>query len=134
MRIRYGVKIVLHLNNYFRLHVCLSFRQLVSQSVRPSHFQISLRLEVQRPNQTATERGEAELRILNFKTSWSEFQQPSKTAAERGEAELHILYFKTTLSEYQKPSQTAPERGEAELRILNFKNTWSVFQNTTAAE
>ena len=76
-----------HLNNYFRVHVCLSFRQLV----RPSHLQISLRLEVQRPNHTAAERGVAELRILNFKTAWSEFQKPSQTAAEQGEAELYIL-------------------------------------------
>ena len=53
-------------------------------------------------------RGEAELRILNFKTTWSEFQKPSQTAAERGEAELRILNFKTTWSEFQRPSQTAP--------------------------
>ena len=45
-------------------------------------------------------RGEAELRILNFKTTWSEFQMPSQTAAERGKAELHILDFKTTWSEF----------------------------------
>ena len=59
------------------------------------------------PSQTAAERGEAELRILNFKTTWSEFQKPSQTAAERGEAELRILNFKTTWSEFQMPSQTA---------------------------
>ena len=51
-----------HLNNYFKLHICLSFRPLV----RPSHLQISLRLEVQRPSQTAAERGEAKLHILDF--------------------------------------------------------------------
>ena len=55
------------------------------------------------PSQTAAERGEAELRILDFKTTWSEFQKPSQTAAERGEAELRILDFKTTWSEFQKP-------------------------------
>ena len=49
-------------------------------------------------------------------------------AAEQGEAELHILDFKTTWSEFQKASQTAAERGEAELRILDFKTTWSDFQ------
>ena len=47
-------------------------------------------------SQTATKRGEAELRIINFKTTWSEFQKPSHTATERGEAELRILDFKTT--------------------------------------
>ena len=43
--------------------------------------------------------------------------------AERGEAELRILDFKTTWSEFKKPSQTATQRGQAELRILNFKTT-----------
>ena len=59
--------------------------------------------------------------------SCSEFQKAGQTAAERGEAELRILDFKTTWSEFQKTSQTAAERGEAELRILNFKTTWSEF-------
>ena len=52
----------------------------------------------------------------------------------RGEAELRILDFKTTWSEFQKASQTTAERGEVELRILDFKNTWSDFQNNTVAE
>merc|ERR1712223_1587631 len=62
--------------------------------VSVSHLQISLRLEVQRPSQTAAEQGEAEVRILNFKTTWSEFQKPSQTAATRGEAELRIYNLK----------------------------------------
>ena len=41
-------------------------------------------------------RGEAEVRILNFKTTWLNFQKASHTATKRGEAELRILYFKTT--------------------------------------
>ena len=49
-------------------------------------------------SQTAAERGEAKLCILNFKTTWSEFQKPGQTAAERGEAELRILGFKTSLT------------------------------------
>ena len=36
------------------------------------------------PSWTAAERGEAELRILNFKTTWSDFQKPSQTATEQG--------------------------------------------------
>ena len=40
-------------------------------------------------------RGEAEVRILNFKTTWSEFQNSSQTATERGKAELSILNSKT---------------------------------------
>ena len=42
------------------------------------------------PSQTAAERGVAEMRILDFKTTWSEFQKPNQTAAMRGEAELRI--------------------------------------------
>ena len=45
------------------------------------------------------------------------------TAAKRGEAELHILDFKTTWSEFQNPCQTAATRGEAELRIYILKET-----------
>ena len=33
------------------------------------------------PNWTAAEQGEAELRVFNFKTTWSEFQKPHLTAA-----------------------------------------------------
>ena len=84
--------------------------------------------EFQKASQTAAEQGEAELRILNFKTTWSEFQKASPTAAERGEAGLRTLDFKTTWSEFQKASQTAAEQGEAKLRILNFKTIWSEFQ------
>ena len=78
-----------------------------------------------RPQWDRYRQGEAEARLLNFKTTWSEFQKTSQTAPEQGEAELCILYFETTLSEFQKPSQTDTEQGEAELHILDFKITWS---------
>ena len=68
-------------------------------------------------------RGKAEVRILDFKTTWSEFHKPSQTATEQGEAELHILNLKTTWSEFQKPRTTAAMRGKAELRIYNLKET-----------
>ena len=57
-------------------------------------------------------------------TAESEFQKPSQTAAERGNAELRILNFKTTWSEFQRPSQTASKQGKAELRTLDFKTTF----------
>ena len=44
-----------------------------------------------RPQSDRCCQGKAEVRILNFKTTWSEFQKPSQTAAEQGVAELHIL-------------------------------------------
>ena len=55
----------------------------------------------------------------------SEFQKQSQTAAEQGEAELCILDFKTTWSQFKKASLTAAEQGEAKLCLLNFKTTWS---------
>ena len=70
---------------------------------------------------TAAEPGEAELHILDFKTTWSEFQKPSQTATEQGEAELRILKFKTTWSEFQKPSQTSATPRVHKLRIYNLK-------------
>ena len=36
------------------------------------------------PSWTAAERGKAELCILDFKITWSEFLRPSQTAAEQG--------------------------------------------------
>ena len=41
-------------------------------------------------------RGEAEIRILDFKTTWSEFQKASQTVTKLGKAELCITNFKTT--------------------------------------
>ena len=41
-----------------------------------------------RPQSDLYHQGEAEVCILDFKTTWSEFQKPCQTAATRGEAEL----------------------------------------------
>ena len=48
------------------------------------------------PKSDCCRQGEAKVRIINFKTTWSEFQKPYKTAAAQGEAELRILNFITT--------------------------------------
>ena len=143
---------VVHLNNYFDFHVCLSIRVCVCLFVRSfvrsfvcpkkNHFlksnhKISL-IKVtwcvssvknmypgssSDPSWPTAEQGKAKLRILNFKTTWSEFQKGSQTTTEQGKAEQCIFDFKATWSEFQKPSQTATERGKAELRILDFKTT-----------
>ena len=55
-----------------------------------------------------TQQGEAELRIFDFKTTWSKSQKVSQTATEQGKAEQCIFDFKTTWSEFQMPSQTVP--------------------------
>ena len=72
------------------VHPCVLSRPSI-----PSYLQVSLHLEFQRPSQTTAERGKAELRVLNFKTTWSEFKKASLNAAERGKAELRVLNFKT---------------------------------------
>ena len=77
-----------------------------------------------RPQSDHCCRGEAEVRILNFKTTWSEFQKASQTATEQGEAKLRILNFKNTWLEFQKPSQTATEQGKVKVCLFNSKTTW----------
>ena len=67
--------------------------------------------------------GEAEVHILDFKTTWSEFQKASQTATEQGKVEQWIFDFKTTWSEFRKTCQTNVARGEAELRIYNLEKT-----------
>ena len=97
----------------------------VSQSSQPHVLPSFIMFRVSDVRPDRCRRGEAEVHILDFKTTRSEFHKASLTDAERGEAELRILDFKTTWSEFQRASQTVAERGEAMLCILNFKTTWS---------
>ena len=49
------------------------------------------------PSWTATAEAKPKyVRILDFKTTWSDFQKVSQTATEQGKAKLCILHFKTT--------------------------------------
>ena len=74
-----------------------------------------------RPQSDCCCQGEAEVCILDFKTTRSEFQKASQTAPDQGKVELRILDFKTTLSELKTPRQTAAAQGKAELRIYNLE-------------
>ena len=49
-----------------------------------------------RPQWDRCRRGEAEVRILDYKTTWSEFQKSCQTAATRGKAKLRIYNLKRT--------------------------------------
>ena len=50
-----------------------------------------------RPQSDRCHRGEAKVRIFNFKTTWSEFQRVIQTAtAEQDKAKVRILEFKNT--------------------------------------
>ena len=60
-------------------------------------------------SQTATERGEVELGIFDFKTTWSEFQKPGQTAAVGGKAELRILDLKPPGRSFRSPVRAEPE-------------------------
>ena len=83
------------------------------------------------PKQTAAVLGVADLRILDFETTWSEFHKPSQSTAMQGEAKLHILDLKTTLSDFHNPYQTAVRRGKAEPHTMRsrtnrlFAGLWS---------
>ena len=118
----------MHLNNYFDFHVCLSIRS--SGSVRPKLTSIPARVSQNdtnksclvcvksekyaswvtlRPQWDRCCRGEAEVRILDFKTTWSEFQMPSKTAS--AEAKPRCVY--SILKPHGQSSITSPSRSKA---------------------
>ena len=114
-----------YLNNYFRLHVCLSVRPYV----RTSHFYFfrfpavfsqnvinkSCLACVKskkyaswvtiRPQWDCCCQGEAEVRIIDFKTTWSEFQMPSQTAP--AEAKPRCVY--SILKPHGQSSITSPD-------------------------
>ena len=102
------------LNNYFRLHVCLSFRTSVRPSVRTSHFHFFRFPAVVSQNVTY----KSCLACVKRKkyASWVTIR-PQWDCCCRGEAEVRIIDFKTTWSEFQMPSQTAP--AEAKPRCVN---------------
>ena len=96
-----GKVIYLYLNNYFDFHVRLSifpFRPCVriitsipaevSQNVTNKDCLVCVKSKkyaswvTLRPLWDRYRRGEAEVRILDFKTTWSEFQKASQTATE----------------------------------------------------
>ena len=112
-------KVLTNLNNYFDFHVCLSFRLRLRRRLRRACVRklapisavrsqndtnksclVSVMSEKYacwvnlRPQWDRCSRGKAKVRILDFKTIWSEFQKPSQTAAMRGEAELHTYNLK----------------------------------------
>ena len=49
-----------------------------------------------RPQSDYFRQGKAKVGILDLKTTWSEFQKPIQTPTEQGEAEVPIFHFKTT--------------------------------------
>ena len=118
-----------NLNNYFDFHVCLSIRPAVVPVLVPSVQQLTsipaslsqnftnksclvcVRCEkyvswvTLRPEWDHCRQGEAEVRILNFKTTWSEFQMQSQTAP--AEAKPRCVY--SILKPHGQSFITSPE-------------------------
>ena len=66
---------ILHLYNYFNIHVFPSLRWRWPSSDGPSrcpiaHFRVSSCSEIQKPSQTTTEQGKVDLCILDSRTTW----------------------------------------------------------------
>ena len=70
-----------------------------------------------RPQSDHCCQGKAEVRIFNFKTTWSEFQKASHTATEQCEAELCILEFKPRGQSSRNSAEVAPT-------ALNYLSMW----------
>ena len=108
-----GCKVFIYICNCFKLHVCPSLH-LVSLFYYLPHFRISLPAVV---SQNITNRS----CLVSVKSekyaSWVTFR-PHWDRCRQGEAEVRVLDFKTTWSEFQKANQTATEQGNAE-RISN---------------
>ena len=87
---------------WFRASVCLCVRKLghilavIPQNVTNKSLLVCLKSEkyaswdTLRPQWDRCRRGEAEVRIINFKTTWLEFQMPSQTAP--AEAKPRCIY------------------------------------------
>ena len=117
-----------HLNNYFNFHVRLSFRLRPPSVLRPSSVRPpSVRKLTSIPavvQQNVTNKSCLVCVISEKYTFWVTLR-PQSDRCCRGEAEVRILNFKTTWSEFQRVSQTATEQGKAEQCIFDFKTTWS---------
>ena len=83
--------------------VCPSLRQFV----RSSHFRISSHI-------TKSTIKSSLVCTKSEKYAFLVTLRPQSDRCRQGEAEVHILDFKTTRSEIQKASQTATEQGKAE--------------------
>ena len=92
-----------YLNNYFDFHVCLS----IHPSVVPVPSGQKLTSILASVSQNVTNRSCLVCIKSEKCASWVTLT-PQWDRCRRGEAEVRILDFKTTWSEFQKPSQTAP--------------------------
>ena len=128
----------MNLNNYFNFHVRLSFRPpsvlrrppsvrnffsisaSVSQNVNYKSCLVCVKSEkyaswfTLRPQWDRCRRGEAEVRILDFKTTWSEFQMPRQTAP--AEAKPRYVYVYSILKLHGQSFIISPESFQSSCR------------------
>ena len=99
-----------YLNNYFDFHVCLSIRLSVVPSVRGSG---SVRPNLTSIPASVTQNVTNKSCLVCVKSekyaSWVALK-PQWDRCRRGEAEVRILDFKTTWSEFQKANQTTTKQ------------------------
>ena len=105
----------MHLNNYFNFHICLSFRPSVCPSMRACVRKLAPIPAVVQQNVTNLS---YLVCVMSKKFAFWVTLRPQSDCCRRGEAEVCILDFKTTWSEFQKANQTATDQGDAE-RISN---------------
>ena len=105
----------INLNNYFDFHVCLSIRLWFRGSVRLNLTSISASLSQNVTNKSCLVCVKSEKYA-----SWVTLR-PQWNCCRRGEAEVRILDFKTTWSEFQMPSQTAPTEAKPRCVYSNLK-------------
>ena len=109
-----------YLNDYFNLHVCLSILSfiffgcvsaVVSQNITNKSCLACVKSKKYaswvtiRPQWDCCCQGKAEVRIIDFKTTWSEFQMPSQTAP--AEAKPRCVY--SILKPHGQSSITSPD-------------------------
>ena len=115
-----------NLNNYFRLHVCLSFRTYVRLSVRTSHFYF-FRFPAVVSQNVINKSCLACVKSKKY-ASWVTIRPqvglllPRRSRGAYNRFQNHMIRVSDAKSDCSR-------RGEAEVRILNFKTTWSEFHN-----
>ena len=110
----------LYLNNYFDFHICLSIRPFVRPSVRPVPSGQKLNSIPASVSQNVTNKSCLVCVKSKKYASWVTLR-PQWDRCRQGKAKVRILNFKTTWSEFQMPSQTAPAEAKPRCVYSNLK-------------
>ena len=111
-----------NLNNYFDFHVFSHVHVCLSVRFRPFLCARKLAPIPAVVQQNVTNKSCLVCVMSETYAFWVTLR-PQSDCYCQGKAEVRVLDFKTTCSEFQKPYQIAAARGKAELRIYNLKKT-----------